>query len=145
MSEEWVVTTPAQLAQIIDGRSDEEINEGLEALGIDTALDKVFEGMVDAFDADKAEGQTATVQWDISTPDGTKSYHVIVKDGKCETGRGTAESPRVTLSCTVPDFLRVVTGKVNGTQAFFTGKLKLTGDMMFAQVQQNWFKIVGGT
>jgi putative sterol carrier protein len=35
--------------------------------------------------------------------------------------------------------LRLVSGKLNGMQAFFAGKLKLTGDMMFAQTMQGWF------
>jgi putative sterol carrier protein len=30
-------------------------------------------------------------------------------------------------------------GQLDGMQAFMTGKLKLTGDMMFAQSMQAWF------
>ena len=141
MSEQWVINTPADLAKVIEGRSDDELDEGIEALGVDDALDKVFTGMEEAFDAEAARGQSATIQWDISTPDGVKRYHVVVTDGACHAARGPAESPRVTLSLSSPTFLRLVTGQLAGTQAFFTGQLKLQGDVMFAQVQQGWFKM----
>ena len=39
----------------------------------------------------------------------------------------------------LPDFLRFLTGQLDGMQAFMTGKLKLSGDMMFAQSMQAWF------
>jgi putative sterol carrier protein len=48
----------------------------------------------------------------------------------------------VTLALAFPDFLRLVSNKLDGMQAFFSGKLKLTGDMMFAQTMQGWFKRV---
>ena len=56
--------------------------------------------------------------------------------------KGAPESARVTLSLSAPDFLRLVTGKLNGQTAFFQGKLKLSGDMMFAQTMQGWFRMV---
>ncbi len=139
MAEQLDVSTPAELAAAVKDKSDDDLNQALNELGIDTALDKVFDGMTDAFLAEKADGQSAVVQYDIQTADGQKTYTVSVSDGKCSFSRGPADSPRVTLRLAAPDFLRVVTNNMAGTQAFFTGKLKLTGDMMFAQVQQNWF------
>lgn len=139
MSEALNVSTPEELAVAVKGRSDGDLNQALEELGVDTALDKVFEGMTEAFDAGKAGGQNAVVQYDIEAPGGKKTYTVTVEGDKCSFARGAADSPRVTLKLGAPDFLRVVTNNLSGTQAFFTGKLKLQGDMMFAQVQQNWF------
>jgi putative sterol carrier protein len=44
---------------------------------------------------------------------------------------------RVTIGLSVPDFLRLVAGDLDATQAFMAGKLKIKGDMMFAtQVPQ---------
>ena len=143
MSEQFNVNTPEELAALIDGRSDSEIIEGVNTLGLDTALDRVFDKFSEAFIPDKAGGETAEVQWDIATPQGVRTYTVKIGGGACNAARGPASSPRVTMSLGVPDFLRLVTGRLSGMQAFFTGKLKLTGDVMFAQTQQSWFKIVG--
>jgi putative sterol carrier protein len=140
MANQWVINTPEELAATIDGRSDEEIKEGLQSLGIDEALDRVFAGMVDAFLPDKAKNEKATVQWDLATADGPRPYHLIIADGKCEYKRGKADEARVTLAVRVEDFLRVITGKLNSMQAFFQGKLKVSGDVLFAQGQEAWFK-----
>ncbi len=127
---------------MIEGRSDDEINAGLKAGGTAAALDKVFQGMVDAFLPAKAGGQSAVIQYDVTGPDGKHSYQLKVADGKAQLLKGAPESARVTLSLAAPDFLRLVTGKLNGQTAFFQGKLKLSGDMMFAQTMQSWFKMV---
>ena len=136
------VATPEQLAAAIDGKTDEQINQAITEMGVDATLDRIFEGMTQRFLPEKAAGQSALVQWDIRVADGVRTYQVNFADGKCSPSRGAnAADPRVTLDLALPDFLRVITGKLAGPQAFFTGKLKLKGDMMFAQVQQQWFKM----
>ena len=140
MANEWVINTPEELAKTIDGRSDQEIKDGLSTLGIDTALDRVFAGMVDAFLPERAKGEKAIVQWDLATDEGPRAYQLIVADGKCEYKRGSAPDARVTLGIRVEDFLRLITGKLNSMQAFFQGKLKVSGDVLFAQGQEAWFK-----
>jgi putative sterol carrier protein len=78
----------------------------------------------------------------VTAPDGVHIFQLKVAGGKCEVVKGEAGPARVTLSLAFPDFLRLVSGKLDGMQAFFSGKLKLAGDMMFAQTMQGWFKKV---
>ena len=139
---DFTATSPEELRALIAGRSDDEINAGLRTSGVGPALDKVFEGMVAAFLPEKAGGTRAVIQYDVNGIDGKHSYQLKVADGKCEFLKGSPESARVTLTLSAPDFLRLVTGKLNGQTAFFQGKLKLSGDMMFAQTMQSWFKMV---
>jgi putative sterol carrier protein len=129
----------AALVELVDGRSDEEVVKAAEDLGVDTLLDQVFDGMQQAFQPDKAAGQSAVVQWDVNAPDGTRSHTVHIADGKCTVSSGAAESPRLTLTLALPDFLRFVAGQLDGMQAFMSGKLKLAGDIMLAQTMQSWF------
>lgn len=133
------INTPKELAAMIEGRSDAEINEAVTAIGPDTALQKVFEGMVKAFLPDQAKGQAAVIQWDITLPSGPTTYQVKVDGSACTFQKGSPDKPRVTLTAALPDFLRLITGKANGQQMFFSGKLKLAGDMMFAMTQEKWF------
>jgi putative sterol carrier protein len=63
-----------------------------------------------------------------------------VDGGACTITKGASDPARVTLQLSLPDFLRLVSGKLDGMQAFFAGKLKLAGDMMVAQTMQGWFK-----
>jgi putative sterol carrier protein len=108
--------------------------------GLDGFLDQVFEGMKNSFNPQKAGGQQATVQYELTTPEGSRSYAMRIADGRCEVERGTAESPRVSIKMSVGDFLRLIAGKLNGMQAFMTGKLKVSGDLFFAQTFQSWFE-----
>ncbi len=131
--------TQEQLGDLIEGRSDDEINEALAQMGADQVLDQIFNEMQNRFQADKAAGQSAIVQWDIAAPDSTRTYQLKVENGTCAVTKGGSEAARVTLGLSLADFMRFVSGKLDGMQAFMSGKLKLSGDMMFAQSMQAWF------
>ena len=131
--------SPDALGQLLEGRSDEEINQFVEAAGVETVLGQVFDAMKERFAPEKAAGQSAVVQWDINAPDGTHSYQFKVADGTADWKQGADDTPRVTLTFSLADFLRFVAGQLDGMQAFMGGKLRLTGDMMFATTLQTWF------
>ena len=129
----------AALVELVAGKSDDELNQLATDLGVETLLGQIFAGMQQAFVPDKAVGVDATVQWDITAADGVHSWHVAVSEGACAVGPGPADAPRVTLGQSLPDFLRFIAGELDGMQAFMSGKLRLSGDLMFAQTMQGWF------
>jgi putative sterol carrier protein len=133
------INNPDALAQLLEGRSDEEINEFVKAAGIDAVLSQVFDAMKSRLDPQKSAGQTAVVQWDVKAPDGTQSYQFKIDNGSGSWTQGTPDTPRVTLTFSLADFLRFVAGQLDGMQAFMAGKLQLAGDMMFATTLQTWF------
>jgi putative sterol carrier protein len=139
MSDLSDANNPEALAQLLEGRSDDEINEFVNAAGVDTVLTQVFDAMKERLDPQKSAGQSAVVQWDIKTTDGTHSYQFKVDNGSGSWTQGTPDSARVTLTFALPDFLRFVAGQLDGMQAFMGGKLQLAGDMMFATTLQTWF------
>ena len=135
------VGTIEQLTVAVDSMSNEQLTEAVRQHegGADRVLDQVFEGMRQAFDPAKAAGQAAVVQYEIAAPDGPRQFLMRVADGRCQTERGSAENPRVTIRIGLADFLRLVAGRLNGMQAFMSGKLKVSGDLFFAQTYQAWF------
>jgi putative sterol carrier protein len=135
------LATQEQLAELLEGQSDEDITTFVNNLGVDAVLGQIFSAMEERFQPDKAAGQSAVVQWDITTAGDTHSYTVTIADGTCKATQGASESPRLTLGLALPDFLRFVAGKLDGMQAFMGGKLKLSGDMLFAQQMQAWFAV----
>jgi len=128
-----------ELSALIAGKSDEEINAGVAERGTDKVLGQILEYMAGRFQPDRAAGQSAVIGWDITSPEGVHSWQLMVADGSCVAQAGNAEEARVTLGMALPDFLRFLNGELDGMQAFMTGKLKLSGDMMFAQSMQAWF------
>lgn len=131
---------PHDLLKMIEGRSDTEIITRFTELGVESALDRVFQGMVEAFLPERAGKDSAVIQWDLMTPDGPRTYQLVVENGKCSWNRDALGKARVSLKIAVPDFLRLITGKLGGLQAFFQGKLKVGGDVLFAQQQEKWFQ-----
>lgn len=131
----------SSLSAAVEQRSNEELVNAIQQQdgGVDGVLEKVFAGMAESFSAARAAGQQATVQYEISSPDGIHEYAMRIADGRCEIAKGRAESPRVTIRSGLADFLRLITGKANGMQLFMTGKLKVSGDLFFAQTYQSWF------
>jgi putative sterol carrier protein len=131
--------TQEQLGELVADRSDDEINSTITAAGTDAVLGQIFSAMQERFRADKAAGQSAVIGWEIAAPDGTRSYQVKVADGTCTVVKDGSDDARVTLGLSLADFMRFIGGQLDGMQAFMSGKLKLQGDMMFAQTLQTWF------
>ena len=131
----------SSLKGAVEGKSNEELVSAIQQQegGVGGVLDKVFAGMSESFNPDKAAGQQAVVQYEINAPDRTHEYAMRIADGRCEIDQGRAESPRVTIRIGLGDFLHLITGGANGMQLFMTGKLKVAGDLFFAQTYQSWF------
>ncbi len=126
----------ALLEQAVRGKSDEEILGFVEMFGgTDSALATIFEGMKAALNPEKA--QDCVVGYEIAENGTTHAYTVTIANKEASVEKRDPADARVTLGMSVPDFLRVVAGDLDGTQAFMTGKIKIKGDMMFAmQVPQ---------
>lgn len=130
---------PGQIAEAIEGLSDDQLRAQLEDMGEDQILQGIFDGMQQAFIPEKAAGVTSEIQYDIKADGETKQWTVAFDDGKCRTQRGPSSDPRLTLELDIVDFVRLVLGQVEGPQLFMTGKLRLKGDMMFAMQMQSYF------
>jgi putative sterol carrier protein len=63
-----------------------------------------------------------------------------VDNGTCSIEKGAPDEPRVTLAINLPNFVRLVTGELDGMKAFTSGQLKITGDIMFSRNLALWFK-----
>jgi putative sterol carrier protein len=131
----------ASLKAAVEARSNEQLVSDIQQQegGVDGVLEQVFDGMSGSFNPEKAGGQQAVVQYEITAPDGSHEFAMRIADGRCEIDKGRAESPRVSLRIGLADFLRLITGGANGMQLFMTGKLKVAGDLFFAQTYQSWF------
>jgi putative sterol carrier protein len=132
----------SEIGHALKGRSDEEILAWIRSVGGSAVfLKQAFWGMKEAFHADRAEGQSALIRWDIATPErALVTYELEVSDGECTVSRGARGEPRVVLAMGLPDFLRLVTGSLDANDALAAGKLEVRGDMQLAQQLSEWFK-----
>ncbi|MBW2179490.1 MAG: SCP2 sterol-binding domain-containing protein [Deltaproteobacteria bacterium] len=98
-----------------------------------TTLKEVFEMMPDAFKPEEAAGLDVVFQFNISGADGG-DWYITVKDQKCEVAEGQADNPTTTLKISDEDYVKMITGELDGMAAFTSGKLKVEGDMMKSQL-----------
>ncbi|MDP2840435.1 MAG: SDR family NAD(P)-dependent oxidoreductase, partial [Syntrophales bacterium] len=99
----------------------------------------IFAKMPEAFDAAAAAGKDVVFQFSISGPGGG-DWVVVVKDGACKVEAGKTEKPTTTIKMADSDFLQLIAGKLDGMQAYSSGKLKVEGDIMKSQLIGRLFK-----
>jgi putative sterol carrier protein len=98
-------------------------------------LDAIFWQIPRRLDRRRAERVEATVRWQITAPasDAIDVYDLIFAEGRCRVARGQSESePRVTVTVDGGEFVRLLTGNSDALQAYFKGRLALSGDIVFA-------------
>jgi putative sterol carrier protein len=83
----------------------------------------------------KVAGMNGVFQFDLSGENGGV-WHVTLANGDGHVAEGPAENPGVTISMAADDFVALTEGKLDGTMAFMSGKLKVKGDMGLAMKLQ---------
>jgi putative sterol carrier protein len=130
---------PEQIAELLKGATDEQVLEGFRMVGVKDALDRTFQTMQEHFIPEKAQGVSADVQWNITDQGEEFPYNASIADGKCTITSGKGASPRVALTADLVTFIRLIMGQAQGPQLFMAGKLKVAGDLMFAQRVSDFF------
>lgn len=131
--------TPEQFTELVSNRSDEELADVIARVGTADLLDRVFGAMEERFLPERAEGVDASAQFVIRDQREEHPYVVRIVNGTCAISRGRTDEPAVGIATDVLNFCKLVTGKTAGTMLFMTGKLKLSGDIMFAQRLMDFF------
>ncbi len=93
---------------------------------------QVFDGMRQSFQANKAKGVHARYQWELSGPNGGE-WWIDVNDGAYKMGKGKIDNPSVTFITSDADWVAMSNGKLKGTWAFMTGRLKVRGSQAVAR------------
>jgi hypothetical protein len=99
-------------------------------------LAEVFDRMSDHLRADRAHGRGAVVHWRIgcqqTETDADEWFQTVIAGGSCTTGGQLDRVPRVTLTVTVADFVRLATGVTGPIRLFAARRLRIRGDVRYA-------------
>jgi hypothetical protein len=135
--------TPEQFIELVKTANDEQIVEAIHASGTGNALEGIFTGMKDSFRPERAGDQDAEITWVVVDDGAEHPWTLAIHGGTCEAKKGPAQSPTVTLTTDLVTFVKMIAGQANGTQLFMSGKLKLSGDMMYAMKIESLFERPG--
>jgi len=110
------------------------VNLSVEKVGAADAStpQQVFDSMRESFKADKARGVHARYQWELSGPQGGE-WWIDVNDGTYKMGKGKIDNPTVTFITSDKDWVAMSNGKLKGTWAYMTGRLKVRGPQSVAR------------
>ncbi|HZU68839.1 MAG TPA: SCP2 sterol-binding domain-containing protein [Ktedonobacteraceae bacterium] len=99
---------------------------------------EIFEQMPNAMNPAAAAGMNKTFQWNI-TGDQAGKWAFRVNNGTGEVIPGGVEKPDITFTVSDKDWIAITEGKLDPMNAFMTGKLRVSGDMMLAMKLQQLF------
>jgi NAD(P)-dependent dehydrogenase (short-subunit alcohol dehydrogenase family)/acyl dehydratase/putative sterol carrier protein len=108
------------------------------AQGLET-VDTIFDAMPNAFVKDAAAGVDVIFQF-VITGGGGGDWYCVIKDSTCTIEAGVHEKPGCTLKMADNDFLNMMNGVLPPMQAYTSGKLVISGDIMKSQLIEKLFK-----
>jgi len=117
-------------------------------------LDGIFWQMPKQLDAEQAIGVKTAIRWDITgRADGEiDTYLLQVDNGRAKTDKPTDGQPaagagaaNLTITMDGVELLRLVSGNLDPMQAYFKGRIQLTGDIMVAAKMAQMFRMPGGS
>jgi len=131
--------SPEDFRQWAKTTSEADIRSQVRAAGVVETLDGLFQAMQESFLPDKAKGVDVVIQYIVTDEGKEYPYTLTIKDSACTLKKEKAAA-KVTLSIELVSFLKLMGAAADGTQLYMAGKLKILGDMSFAQRLASFFK-----
>jgi hypothetical protein len=134
---------PKEFAQLVKSTPDSQISELLQGPQRKPVLDAIFAKFPSMFRADRAGTTSTVIHWSVSgTPDGgADTYELVIADGACTLSPKPENDPKLAITVSPLDFVKVISGNGNPMMMFMTGKLKAKGDLGLAANIANLFDI----
>jgi putative sterol carrier protein len=104
-------------------------------------LDEIFRRMEAHLRIERTRTTQAVVHWRFPTDTDYDRYETIIDKGTCTSTRDHTRDPRVTITLSPYDFLRLITSNASAPVLFMTGKLKVRGDLAFAASLMSLFDL----
>lgn len=93
-----------------------------------------------AFQPAKAGGIEAVVHFKLTGAE-PGEWNAVIRNGQCVVAQGLPHfRPTIAVSADSADLVRIMSGELDGTQAFMAGRIKVAGDMNSAMKILELFK-----
>ncbi|OAA24676.1 SCP-2 sterol transfer family protein [Frankia sp. EI5c] len=140
---------PATLVDGLAALSERQTEEVLRGPNGDAFLDELFARMRDSFQPEKASGEDAQVQFELSGGPGgtTRTFVLAVRGAACELsidpagGLAPGGGRTVTVRTDRVRLVRIVAGQANAAKLYITRKVRIDGDLKFGGQVLSWFGV----
>jgi hypothetical protein len=140
---------PQTFARLIKHASAEQLDAVLGDPTLRHAmLDRIFSRMAGQFRPENAPERDSAIHWLFTGgPHGDEVYETWITGAngpstpQCSTRNEPSHDPRVTLTLSGEQFLKLVSGNSSPAIMFITGKMKLDGDIGFAAALSKIFNM----
>lgn len=128
------------LGKSIDGLSPEELKNLVDEQGSAAVIAGATAAAVASFTPSEPLSSPASIMWRLDTDEGQKPVRLLLDTEGChvDADPGDQESD-ATLTTNLPTFLRLISGKLSGMQAYAQEDLALDGDMLLSLRQMTYF------
>jgi putative sterol carrier protein len=107
------------------------------------SMEEVFSGMVERFNPEAAKDIEAVLQFSL-TGHQSGEFFIDVENSTATLVQGVDRSPELLVEIDSEDWIAVVEGRLDGTRAYMSGKMKVTGDMNLLFKLDQLFPTMGG-
>lgn len=104
----------------------------------DVTAREILGAIGERFRPDKAAGVKLKYGYDL-TGEGGGQFTITIADGTCTLKEGLDADLAVKMTMEAATYVGMMTGTVDGTAAFMSGKVKIDGDMMAAAATGKYF------
>ena len=93
---------------------------------------EAFEAAPNRFQPSRAGSMDAVFQFDI-IGEGGGQWYLTIKDKTLTVTEGTHDSPKVTITASADDWLKLVNRRADATSLYMMGRIKVKGPLYLAE------------
>jgi alkyl sulfatase BDS1-like metallo-beta-lactamase superfamily hydrolase len=125
--------TPEDFAALVKRLSDSDLEATIKQAGVERVLNRIFSTIPERLKASAASSVNDTMSFRVTADGETYSHGLKIANGACTHISGPVEEFRAGVTCDVVTFSKLLTGQANEITLFLRRKLKIAGDLAFAQ------------
>lgn len=125
--------TPEDFAALVKRSSDSDLAATIAQAGEERVLERVFSTIPDRLKASAASSVNDTMSFRITSGDNMYPHGLRIANGVCTHISGPVEEFRAGVTCDIVSFSKLITGQASEITLFLRRKVKIAGDLAFAQ------------
>ena len=125
--------TPEDFAALVKRSSDSDLAATIAQAGEERVLNRVFDTIPERLKASAASSVNDTMSFRITSGDRMYPHGLRIANGTCTHIEGAVDEFRAGVTCDIVTFSKLLTGQASEITLFIRRKLKIAGDLAFAQ------------